>query len=490
MMKFLSVDVGTTCCKCQLFDEKGEILCYKSEEYGFLSIDRENYINLDTVWQKLKAMILSLEYKDIASICISSLGESFVLLDEADNVLFHPMLYTDARGEEEAKWVEQKVGNERVFNITGVTAHSMYSLYKLLWIKNNHPDLFARAKKAMLVCDYLGYLLTGERVIDYSLAARTGAFDIRKLCFSSELLQEVGIPSNLFSIPKRAGYRVGKVKEELVKSLGLAFAPILVLGSHDQVCASLGAGAIKKGDAVDGMGTVECITTLFDVPSSDIRMGNQGYPCVPYVVGGLYCTYILNYSCGSTVSWFRKKIMHGYCGEEKDYFAYMESKMDENPSGIYVLPYFGGAGTPYQDLGARGAILNLTTQTEDSQVYKAIMEGTAMEMRFNGETVKKYGIKINSLVATGGGSNSDNWLKIKANVQKVEIKTLRSSEGGLCGCAMIQAVAMGTVKNYDEAKKTFVVYDKHYCPAKENSDKYDAYYSKYKKIYKQIRSLN
>lgn len=489
-MKLLSVDVGTTCCKCQLFDENGEILCYKSEEYGFLSVGKENYIDLFAVWQKLKAMILSLEHKDIASICISSLGESFVLLDENDNVLFNPMLYTDVRGEEEAEWVEQKVGNEKIFNITGVTAHSMYSLYKLLWIKNNHPDLFAKAKKAMLVCDYLGYLLTGERVIDYSLASRTGAFDIRKLCFSTELLEEVGIPVGLFSTPFRAGHIVGKLKDGLIKELGLTTVPYLVLGSHDQVCASLGAGAINKGDAVDGMGTVECITTLFDKPSSDIRMGIQGYPCVPYVVGGLYCTYILNYSCGSTVNWFRKKIMHGYCGDEKDYFVYMESKMDNEPTGIYVLPYFGGASTPYQDLNAKGAILNLTTKTEDYQVYKAIMEGTAMEMRFNGETVKKYGIKINSLVATGGGANSDTWLKIKSNVQKVQIKTLRSSEGGLCGCAMIQAVAMGIAENYEQAKKIFVVYDKHYLPSEKDCEKYDDHYSKYKKIYKTVRSFS
>ena len=488
-MKFLSVDVGTTCCKCQLFDENGEILCYKSEEYGFLKKDGENYIDLNAVWHKLKAMIKALEYKDITSVCISSLGESFVLLDENDNVLFHPMLYTDARGEDEAKWVEQKLGNEQIFNVTGVTAHSMYSVYKLLWIKNNHPDLFSKAKKVMLVCDYLGYLLTGKRVIDYSLSARTGAFDIRKLCFSSELLEEVGLP-NLFSTPQRAGYKVGKVKEGLVKELGLSSSPMLVLGSHDQVCASLGAGAIENGDAVDGMGTVECITTLFDKPSSDIRMGIQGYPCVPYVVEGTYCTYVLNYSCGSTVNWFRKKIMHGYCGDEKDYFAYMESKMDDEPSGIYVLPYFGGASTPYQDLNAKGAILNLTTLTEDYQVYKAIMEGTAMEMRFNGETVKKYGIKIRSLVATGGGANSDAWLKIKSNVQKVKIKTLRSSEGGLCGCAMIQAVAMGVVDGYKDAKKLFVVYDKQYFPSAKDCEKYDAHYSKYKKIYKAVRSFS
>ena len=483
-MSYLSIDIGTTCCKCQLFSENGEILEYLSEEYAFLCLNGEEYVNVDVLWGKLKAMIAYVAQKHpIRSICISSLGESFVLLDKADNVLFYPMLYTDPRGEEEAKQIIEKFGEEKAFEITGVIPHSMYSLSKLLWIKNHHPDLFSKADKVMLICDYIGYLLTGERVIDYGLASRTGAFDVEKFTFSKEILDAFDIPTSLFSAPKRAGVIVGKIKEEF------GIDAVLVLGSHDQICTSLGAGVLSAGDAVDGMGTVECITTLFKEKPSNVEMGRYGYPCVPYAIDGLYCTYILNFSCGSTVNWLRKKIMHEYKDTEKDFFSYIEKDMPNEPTGILTLPYFGGASTPYQDLNAKGAIINVTTQTTDAALYKSMMEGTAFEMRLNADVVGRYAITVKNVVATGGGANSEKWMQIKADIQNIPVKILRSSEGGLCGCAMLQAVALGCVKDLQEAKEVFVQYKKEFEPNVEQHNAYEAQYKKYEKLYKTLKEF-
>ena len=490
-MQYLSLDVGTTCCKCQLFSGTGEILEYLSEEYEFRREGKEFYVAIDVVWQKLKEMIAKIAARHtVDSICVSSLGEAFVLLDKNDNVLFYPMLYTDPRGELEAEEIKKRFGEERAFLLTGVIPHSMYSLSKLLWIKQHYPDVFAQADKVLLVCDYIGYLLTGERMIDYGLAARSGAFDIEKLTFSKELLDTFQIPMSLFSKPKRAGTIVGRIKKELLLEWGISGEPVLVLGSHDQICTTLGAGVLNVGDSVDGMGTVECITTLFCEKPTDAAMGRQGYPCVPYAIEGLYCTYILNYSCGSTVNWLRKKIMHGYKGEEADFFSYVEKGTSDEPTGILTLPYFGGASTPYQDLSAKGAILNLTTETTDAQLYQSLMEGTAMEMRLNADMVGRYGITIQNTVATGGGANSDKWLSIKANIQNIPIKTLRSSEGGLCGCAMLQAVALGGAENLQDAAKTFVRYAKEFAPNAQKHAAYENQYQKYKKLYHIIKEMN
>ena len=487
-MNYLSIDVGTTCCKCQLFSETGEILEYLSQEYGFKKLDGETYVDTDLVWANVKNMIATVAKKrEISSVCISSLGEAFVLLDKQDQVLVYPMLYTDPRGEEEAERIKERLGEEKAFLITGVIPHSMYSLSKLLYVKNHTHDLFARADKIMLVCDYIGYLLTGERVIDYGLAARTGAFDVEKLTFSEEVLSAFDLSVSLFSSPKRAGTVVGRLKKEILDELGVRGDPVLVLGSHDQICTSLGAGVLEVGDAVDGLGTVECITTLFDKKPSDLEMGKQGYPCVPYAVEGLYCTYMLNYSCGSTVNWLRKKIMHGYQGEEKDFFSYIESGMGE-PTELFVLPYFGGASTPYQNLSAKGAILNLTTETSDSELYQGVLEGTAMEMRLNADVVGRYGITVKNLVATGGGANSDAWLQIKADVQEVPVRKLRSAEGGLCGCAMLQAVAMRGIA-LQEAKKIFVRYTGEFIPEERRRELYSKRYERYKKLYKTVKEF-
>lgn len=372
-MNYLSIDVGTTGCKCQLFSENGEILKYLFKEYGFKESDGFYYVDIESIETNLRKMIFDISSQfEITSVCVSSLGESFVLLDKDDNVLFYPMLYTDSRGENEAEIIKKVIGEENAFLITGVIPHSMYSLSKLLWIFKNKPDIYEKADKVMLIGDYIGYLMTGERVIDYALASRTGAFDIEKKQFSKEILSAFGINPKLFSNPKPAGSIVGKIKESWNTDA------VLVLGSHDQVCTSLGAGVLQEGDAADGMGTVECITTLFKEKPDDAEMGRQGYPCVPYPANGLYCTYILNYSCCSTVNWFRKNLMHEYSGNEKDFFAYIEKEMKDEPTGILTLPYFSGASTPYQDLNAKGVIIGLTTKTHDCDLYKSMFEGNCV----------------------------------------------------------------------------------------------------------------
>ena len=483
-MNYLSIDIGTTGCKCQLFSENGEILKYLFNEYDFKEIDGLHYVDVHAIEAHLRNMISEISGEfEVSSVCISSLGESFVLLDADDEILFYPMLYTDSRGEEEAETIKATVGEERAFLLTGVVPHSMYSLSKLLWIKNHAPKQLAKADKVMLICDYFGYLLTGERVIDYALASRTGAFDIEKMEFSKEMLDVVGVDIKLFSTPRRAGSTVGKIKAEW------GIDATLVLGSHDQICTSLGAGALQPGDAVDGMGTVECITALFENKPISAQMGKQGYPCVPYPVEGVYCTYILNYSCGSTVNWMRKKIMHGYHGEEKDFFAYIEKDMNDAPTGILTLPYFGGASTPYQNLDAKGVIVNLTTDTRDCDLYQSVMEGTAYEMRLNAEVVGDYAITVQNAVATGGGANSAKWLQIKADVQGIPIKALRSSEGGLCGCAMLQATALGGAKDLCEARSIFVRYTKEITPNAEKHAAYEKHYQKYKKLYQTVKEF-
>ena len=488
-MKYLSIDVGTTRCKCQLFDDSGNVLEYIAKDYEFKKVSGEIYADADAIIDNVKSMVKAVaKNHEFNSVAVSSFGESFVLLDKDDKILFYPMLYTDIRGEEQARRVAETFGNDELFKITGITAHSMYSLYKLLWIKENYPEVYEKADKVLLIGDYIGYKLTGKRVIDYALASRTGVFDVEKKIFAKEILDKVGVPEKLFSTPMQTGSIVGELSNDIKTELGISGNPVLVLGSHDQICSALGAGVINAGSAVDGMGTVECIVVPFKEKSNDINIGKQGYPIVPFV-NGLYCTYILNYSCGSAVGWFNKNIMHGYSAEEKDFYAYMEKNMTDKPTGVLVLPYFGGASTPYQDMNVKGAILNLTTQTSDAETYQAIIEGTIMEMKLNAEVTKQYGMEITELTATGGCSNSDKWMQLKADIQGVPVRTLRSSEGGLCGCAMLQAVALNGVKDLEKAKETFVKYVKHFTPNEERGKQYLEQYKKYKKLYHAIKEV-
>ena len=489
-MNFLSVDIGTTCCKCQLFDENGEILYYGVREYALRREGEASYVDVDGVRSTLASLIRESAPFGVAdSLAISCLGESFVLLDGEDNILFYPMLYTDPRGASEADGLKSRFGEARLYRTTGVLPQPMYSIAKLLYIKENYPAIYARADKLLLVGEYFGYLLTGKRVIDYGLAARTGIFDVREKRFAVDLLDELGVDAALFSTPMPTGSIVGRVTPAAAAEFGLSPDCTLVLGSHDQICATLGAGVLRAGEAADGMGTVECTTVLFEAPPDDPRFGEMGYPVVPYAVEGLYCTYLLSYSCGSLVNWFRRDILHGYKGEEGDFFTYAEKAMPDCAGHILTLPYFAGAANPYQDPFAKGAMLGLTLQDTDVDVYRSILEGTAYEMRLNAEMGAQFGVCVREAVATGGGANSRVWLQIKADATGIPFRRLRSSEGGLCGCAMLQAVAMGAVPDLAAARERFVRYADEITPRSEKRAAYDEQYEKYKKIYQTVKEL-
>lgn len=486
-MNYLSLDVGTTCCKCQLFSETGEILAYQSEEYPFAESEGETYVDIAGICTRVFSMMGKMAKTGYSAVCISSFGESFVLLDSEDKLLFYPMLYTDVRGAEEADILRETVGSKKLFSVTGTTPNAMYSVSKLLWIQRHCPERYKKAKKLLLICDYLGYLLTGECVIDYSLAARTGVFDVHNKKFAGDILAKLGIDETLFSRPMPTGSLVGELKEEVKTALGIAGSCKLVLGSHDQICATIGTGVIAGGEAADGMGTVECITAVFDCAPTDLAFGEMGYCVVPFLQGH-YCTYMFNYTSNVVVNWFRRDILHGYRGGAEEQFAYLEGQ-DRPPTDVLLLPYFAGCATPYQNTKAKGAFLNLTKETTDLDMYRAILEGTSFEMKLNLETAGQFGIAIREVTATGGGANSAPWLQIKSDILRLPVRTLRSSEGGLCGGAMLCSVAMGTCKSLADARKVFVHYKDTVTPQTIYAEVYQKKYEKYQKLYKTLKEF-
>ena len=488
-MNFLTLDVGSTCCKCQVFSQDGAILFYRTAECALSREDGGASVDIRALWSVIRDLVRAAsETTEITSVAVASFGESFVLLDENDELIAYPMLYTDPRGEEQAEQVAKTLGKQKIFSVTGTVPHAMYSVYKLLWWKQNRPEIYRKADKLLLICDYIGYLLTGKRVIDYSLAARTGVFDIRDKCFSEELLSALGIDRNLFSVPMPTGSVVGDILPSVTKELGLPKGCRLILGSHDQICATLGAGVFQAGQAADGMGTVECITAVFEKAPDDLRFGEMGYCVVPFL-RDLYCTYIFNYTSNSIVNWFRSDILHGYKGEEEKQFAYLEGH-DRPPTEVLLLPYFAGAATPYQDADAKGAFLNLTKDTTDLDMHRAILEGTSYEMKVNLETAAQFGIRVQAITATGGGANSDLWLHIKSDILGLPVRTLRSSEGGLCGLAVLSAVAAGAYDSPEAARAVFVRYKKEYVPQTDYAQIYSQKYQKYKKLYHILKEIN
>ena len=482
------LDIGTTGCKLSVYDDTGAFVRNAYREYevkrqgGAHEIDASGIFS--AVCQVIEEVSASCE---LYAIGVTSFGESFVALDDEDEILLPSMLYTDPRGAEECAYLCETLGEDRVTEITGVKPHTMYSLPKMMWIKNHMPELYGRVKRLMLMQDYVVYALCGVAQIDCSLAARTMALDIRKKCWSCELLDAAGIDESLLSRVVPTGTVAGPITRELASRLGLSREVLIVSGAHDQVASAVGAGALKPGDAVDGTGTVECVTPVFDRVPEEKEIYEEGYSVVPYVFDGTYVCYALSFTGGATLKWFRDNFAKHVGGE--NVYATLDAMVSDEPTGILILPHFAGAANPYMDNGSRAAMIGLTLEHTTADLYRALMEGVTYEIMTNVEHLERAGICPEALYATGGGSKSDVWMQIKADVLGRPITALAAKEVGACGTCMLVGVATGLYRDLEDAKERFVKVGKTYFPRELSYERYKTLYQAYRKVYDAVRPI-
>lgn len=478
------LDVGTTGCKLTAYDDKGNFVYNSYREYEINRNRGEHEIDADVIFSAVCDVIRDTAKNcTLSAIGITTFGETFTVLDENDNVLMPSMLYTDPRGKEECDELIEKLGEEKLTYISGTKPNQMYSLPKIMWIKNNRPEIFAKIRHILLMEDFIVYKLTGNACIDYSLAARTMALDIRNKCWSDEILFAAGIDKSLLSTPVKAFNVAGTLKKELKNELGIENDIQIVNGAHDQVASAVGAGVFEAGHAVDGTGTVECITPVFDKIPENAQLYDKNYCVVPYVFDGTYVCYAFSFTGGAAVKWFRDNL-----SAEKSYKA-LDDAVKAEPTGLLVLPHFAGAATPYMDNGSKAAILGLTLENTSNDIYKAIMEGVTYEIMINIENLESFGITPEKLYATGGGASSEVWLQIKADILNRPVTALLAKEAGTCGTCMMTGVAVGLYKDLYEAKKYFVKEKKTFTPNEENVKIYERYYCAYKNVYDAVRPI-
>ena len=496
-MRLAGLDIGTSGCKITVFERCGAMLGRIYRDYPVSRTASEHEIDAALVWRTVCDVLAeaAAEYGDIAGVGVASFGETFVLLDKDDCPVCNSMIYTDPRGEDECRFIAGAVGERRLSEITGLSPHAMYSIPKLIWLKNNRPGLYNRAAKILLICDYIVYMLTGTAQIDYSLASRTMAFDINNLGWSGEIMRAAGIDAGLFSKPVAFGTSAGPIKKELAAKLGFKNSVTVVSGGHDQVAAGVGCGVFDGHTAVDGAGSVECITPVFSLGEIDVdNMIKGSYSIVPYVESGKYVCYAFLFTGGALLKWFADNLA-GYAGAEAQkrgvsvYDELEGGAFANEPTKILALPHFSGAATPYMDYGSKGALVGLTLTHTQRDIFYALMEGVCFEMRLNIERLNGAGIKFGSLRAAGGGANSRAWMQMKADILNMPVTALQSAEAGAAGCAMTAGAALGVFADLRAAAEVFVQARETYLPRRGMYEKYSEIYEKYQKLYTAVRPL-
>ena len=495
-MKIAGLDIGTTGCKLTVFDEMGHDLGKAYRDYPVRRQVSGHEIDISVVMDSVYAVIgeMVTQYPDIGGIGITSFGETFVMTDAQGTPLHTAMLYTDPRGAEECAQLVETLGADRIARISGLAPHEMYSVCKIMWLKRHQPEVYQQARHIFLIGDYVAWHLTGVAQIDYSLATRSMAFDIGKLTWSEEILNAAGIDMSLLSKPVPTGTAAGCVTKAAAEKTGLNPDCQIVTVSHDQVAAAVGAGAFDGETAVDGAGTVECLTPIYD-SLPDISVMSKGYfSVVPYVIPGKYVAYAFSYTGGALIQWcvntFAKAEQEKAKEQGVSVNTYLEQQYNkQEPTGLLVLPHFAGAATPYMDTGSKGAILGLTAGTTLSEIYRACMEGVAYEMRLNYDALAASGIHFTKLHATGGGAKSKVWMQMKADILNLPILSLKTTDAGTVGSAMLTGVAVGVFRDLAEAAAVMVRQRETYLPDPKRHEQYMRIYERYRKVYQAVRPL-
>jgi len=494
-MAFGGLDIGTSGCKCTLFNDKGKQLAVSYQPYETTRNMGRHEIDVFVIWEAVKVVLAEAALKagePAEAICVSSFGESCAFLDKNDNSVFPTMLYDDPRGSHEAELLTQKLGGRHIFNISGHRPGSMYTLPKMMWVKQNLPNSIEKLDKVLPVASFITYCLTGERVSDPSLASRTMMLDIEKLCWRPELMAEAGIKEQVMPRIGGIGEIAGTVKKTVADELRLPYSTEIVIGAHDQIVAAIGAGVLNTGAAVDGSGSVESINPVFAEVLKPMILYKNNYARVP-MLKGRYVTYSSVFSGGVLLQWFRDN----FTGTQKqqaeakgqNIFAYLDTVGNEGPTGILTLPHFAGAATPYMDANARGAILGLTLEHGAGDIYKALQEGICYASALNMELLAQSGIKINSLRIVGGGAKSHRWNQMKSDIFGIPCTTLKGEEAGAIGSAMLAGVAINKFDSLEQAVTELIKEDETFLSRREYTEQYALYFERYKKIYKAIKKI-
>ena len=498
-MHLIGLDIGTTGCKALVFDPAGRIKGHGFREYG-VECDAPAKAEQDAehVWvltrEALGEAVARSGVRDFTALSVSVQGDAVIPVDREFCPLHRAILGMDYRAQRQARECEEKCGAFPLFQQTGMRSHPMTSLTKILLLRDLAPDVFARAWKFVTYADFILGKLGAEAVIDHPMASRTMAFDLHTRRWSELILGKLALDPSRLSRPVPSGTVAGTLRTDLARDLGLPANLLLVAGGHDQTCAALGAGVVRSGLGVVSTGTAEVLATALPAPALTRPMFDSYYPCYLHAKEGMYFTFSLNHIGGLLLKWYRDNFARAEVEEAEardcDPYQLIDARMPTGPSPLMVVPHLNGTGTPWCDLQAKGAILGLTMASTRHDVAKAILEGLTFELLINLKTLDLCGVRVDELVAAGGGAKSPLWLQLKADILGRPIRTLRCPESACLGAALLAGMAAGVYGSLDEAVQQTVVHDREFVPDATLRARYQERFARYETLYPMLRSLN
>jgi len=495
-MHTIGLDVGTTGVKACVFDEDGVIRGYGFREYGIICTEPHMAEqDAELVWrltgEVLKEAAAQAGAADIRALCLSVQGDAIIPIDNRFNPLYPAVLGMDYRSEPQARKFADQFGDRALFDLTGMRPHPMNSVVKMLWLKECRPSVFDSAWKIVTYADFITGKLCGEAVIDYTMASRTMAFDLAGRAWSADILKAIGIGPQRLSRPVQSGTVCGELTAAVARETGLPAGLPVVAGGHDQTCAAIGAGVVKGGRAILSSGTAEVLASAFTERVDRTMLYDSYYPQYIHAAPGAFFTFALNHSGGISFRWYRDNLglpeKEWAANNGADPYTAIIERMPPGPSPVFVVPHFSGSPTPTCDMNARAAIVGMSFSTTRHDIAKAFLEGLTFELRNNVDLMKSAGIRVDDLVAVGGGAKSPMWLQMRADILGAPLRTLKVREAACLGAAILASTAAGIYGSVDEGVGKTVRDEMIFNPQPDMRKIYDDRFRRYLALYPALK---
>lgn len=484
-MLYIGVDLGTSAVKLLLMNEKGEILNITSKEYPiFFPKPGWSEQNPTDWWEKsvegIKELTKDYDKSQVAGISFGGQMHGLVILDENDEVIRPALLWNDGRTAAETDYLNEKIGKDKLSQYTANIAFTGFTAPKILWIKNNEPDNFAKIKKIMLPKDYLAYKMTGNHCTDASDASGMLLFDVKNRCWSKEMMEICSVKEEQLAKVYESYEAVGHLTPEAAEALGLSTDVVVAAGAGDNAAAAVGTGTVGDGSCNISLGTSG---TIF-ISSKNFGVDENNALHSFAHADGKYHLMGCMLSAASCNKWWMDTIIG-----TNDYAKEQESITKLGENNVYFLPYLMGERSPHNDPDARGTFIGMTMDTTRSDMTQAVLEGVAFALRDSLEVARKLGIKIDRSKICGGGAKSPLWKKIIANVLNVKIDVIESEEGPVLGGAMLAAVACKEFDSVEAAADAIVKITDTIEPDKKLVEAYNKKYNVFKQLYPQLKPI-
>ncbi|MCM8817100.1 MAG: xylulokinase [Candidatus Omnitrophica bacterium] len=492
----IGIDLGTTGVKSVLVDEKGKVIDSCVEGYPLIT-PKPLWAQQDpeSWWQatikSLKSLVSRINPSSLVGIGLTGQMHGSVFLDQNGNILYPAILWCDQRTARECDEINEKVGKEKIFDITCNPVLTGFQAPKILWLKNNHPEIYKNVKKVLLPKDYIRFRLTGEFATDVSDASGTSLFDVKKRNWSQEILDILEIPLQWLPSPFESVEITATISNEIQNLTGIPAGVPVVAGAGDQAAGAIGTGITKEKLISISLGTSGVVFAFSDKVFVDPK-GRLHTFC--HAVPGKWHLMGVMLSAGGSFRWFRDVLgtqeIEQARATGKDPYEILVSLAEKAPrgcDGVVFLPYLAGERCPYPDPNAKGVFFGLSLKTTKADLIRAVLEGVSFGLRDSVEIMKEIGLPFGGHCrVSGGGARSRFWTQLLADIIGEKMVRLVSEEGPAYGAALL--AGSGT-KIFPEIEKTcdmFIEIKDEFIPEKTNYEFYTKIYNIFRSLYSQL----